>query len=88
MLFRSEHIERYWTFGDFHSSSAGFVMKLRDGRRAYIDFEHWHAFEQQEDFRIRVEFLAGDALPVLSEEEQATANWSTETAHLNRVVAA
>jgi hypothetical protein len=83
-----DHVESYWTFGDFHSSSAGFVMKLRDGRRAYIDFLHWHAFEQQEDFRIQVEALTGDAQPRLPEEQQATANWSTDTAHLNRVVAA
>ena len=50
-------IERFWHSGEMHSSTAGFVLQLRDGRRVYVDFLHWHGFEQDEDFRIEAEFL-------------------------------
>ena len=83
-----EHVERFWTFGDLHTSSAGFVLRLRDGRRAYLDFQHWHAFEQDEDFRIEIEFLDGErALPVFESPEQPFGGWSSETSHLNKVFA-
>lgn len=81
-----ERVERYWTFGDLHTSSAGFVLRLRDGRRAYLDFQHWHAFEQDEDFRIDTEFLDGEtALPEFASPEQPLGGWSVETSHLDKV---
>ena len=81
-------VERYWTFGDLHASAAGFVLALTDARRAYVDFEHWHAFEQDEDFRIQVSFLAdGEALPVLSRVREPVHGWSSQTAHLDRALA-
>lgn len=87
-----ERVECFWTFGDLHASAAGFVLQLRDGRRAYVDFLHTHAFEQVEDFRIEVEFLADDddgSLPARSSPLDATGGvWSSDTAHLNRVLAA
>ena len=82
-------VERFWTFGDLHSSEAGFVFHLRDGRRAYVDFEHTHAYEQVEDFRIDVEFLAPDqAHPILDRPGQSPAAWSTDTARLDRMLRA
>ncbi len=82
-----ERVERFWIFGDLHTSSAGFVLRLRDGRRAYLDFQHWHAFEQDEDFRIDTGFLDGEtALPAFASPEQPLGGWSTETAHLNKVL--
>jgi hypothetical protein len=80
-------VERYWTFGDMHSSSAGFILALRDGRRTYVGLQHWHAFEQVEDFRIDVAFLASaQALPALAPGEPV-GGWSAETMHLDRVIA-
>ena len=82
------HVESFWTFGDMHSSSAGFVVALKDGRRAYIDLQHWHAFEQDEDFRIQVSFLGdGQDLPVLSRTQEPVGGWSSQTAHLERALA-
>ncbi len=82
-----ERVERFWTFSDMHSSSAGFVFALRDGGCAYVDFRHWHAFEQDEDFRIQVSLLAADdRTPALPAGEPA-GGWSTDTAHLDRMVA-
>ena len=81
------HVETYWTFSDMHSSSAGFVIGLKDGRRAYIDFQHWHAFEQDEDFRIQVFFLAaGEKRPALTKMQEPAGGWSTQTAHLDRMI--
>jgi hypothetical protein len=81
-------VESFWTFGDMHGSAAGFVLGLRDGRRAYVDFKHWHAFEQDEDFRIDVRFLARDrSLPSLSSPDEPVGGWSFETAHLDRRLA-
>lgn len=80
-------VERFWTFGDLHSSAAGFVLGLGDGRRAHVDFRHWHAFEQDEDFRIEVEFLAEAQEPrALAAAHEPNGTWSTETAHLDRVL--
>jgi hypothetical protein len=71
-----------------HTSSAGFVLRLRDGRRAYLDFQHWHAFEQDEDFRIEIEFLDGEtALPTFTSPDEPFGGWSDETSHLNKVFA-
>ena len=87
---RSEivRVERFWTFGDLHTSSAGFVLRLSDGRRAYLDFQHWHAFEQDEDFRIDVEFLDGEAtLPAFASRDEPLGGWSSETSHLDKVFA-
>ena len=65
---------------------AGFVLGLSDGRRAYIDFKHWHAFEQEEDFRIEVEFLGGDrTYPEFASPEEPLGGWSSQTAHLAKV---
>jgi hypothetical protein len=82
-----ERVERFWTFGDMHTSSAGFVLCLRDGRRAYLDFQHWHAFEQDEDFRIDTEFLDGGTLPTFASPDEPLGGWSDETTHLNKVFA-
>lgn len=88
-------IECFWTFGDMHSSAAGFVLRLADRRRAYVDFLHWHPFEQNEDFRIQVEPLPDDdSLPVLASPPGditggvtlPVGGWSHETAHLNRML--
>ena len=80
-----ERVECFWSFSDMHSSAAGFVLLLRDGRRAYVDFLHWHGFEQEEDFRIEVELLAdGQARPALA--SPPSGHWSSDTAHLNRML--
>lgn len=84
-----ERVEWFWTFGDLHSSAAGFVLRLRDGRRAYLDFLHWHGFEQDEDFRIEVEFLGKKQVyPCFSSPQEPLGGWSSETAHLTRLLAA
>jgi hypothetical protein len=87
------HVDRFWAFGDMHDSSAGFVLQLRDGRHAYAEFQHWHGFEQDEDFRIDVEMLDGDALPTAplreplpGDEPWPPGGWSGETAHLDRLL--
>ena len=84
-----ERVERFWHSGDMHISVAGFILRLRDDRRVYVDFLHWHGFEQDEDFRIEVEILAnGQTLP--SPREPAPwppAAWSGETSHLDKVLA-
>lgn len=78
-------IECFWTAGDMHDSHAGFIFRLADGRRTHAVFQHWHAFEQEEDFRVDIAFLPDDAgLPETGEEEP----WSFETAHLARRLAA
>ena len=83
-----ERVEYFWTFGDLHESAAGFVLALRDGRRAYVDFLHWHAFEQNEDFRIETEFLPGDQrYPTLSSPQLPPAEWSSDTGHLAKLLA-
>lgn len=83
-----ERVECFWTFGDFHHSSAGFVLGLADGRRAYLDFRHWHAFEQDEDFWIEVEFLRDDQMhPVFSLPHEPLGGWSSDTRHLAKVLA-
>lgn len=83
-------VESFWAFGDMHSSAAGFVLKLGDGRRAYVDFLHWHGFEQDEDFRIEIEFLSPDQARPAPRPGEPTpwppSEWSTETEHLNRVL--
>jgi hypothetical protein len=80
-----ERVECFWSFSDMHSSSAGFVLLLRDGRLAYVDFLHWHGFEQEEDFRIEVELLAdGQARPALV--SPPAGGWSSDTPHLNRML--
>ncbi len=84
-----ERVDSFWSFSEMDSSSAGFVIALGDGRRAHIDFLHWHGFEQDEDFRIKAEFLAsGQALS----SPAGPAPWplgdcSRETSHLNRMLA-
>jgi hypothetical protein len=81
-----ERVECFWTFGDMHRSAAGFVLRLSDGRRAYVDFLHWHAFEQDEDFRIEVEFLDADqTYPALSSPHEPIGGWSSDTAHLGKL---
>ena len=83
-----ERIECFWTFSDMHASSAGFVMTLRNGRRVYVDLQHWHAFEQNEDFRIEAEFLAnGQVRPDLEASCRPPGGWSSDVAHLNRMLA-
>ena len=86
-------VERYWAYGDMHDSAAGFVLRLRDGRRAYGEFLHWHGFEQDEDFRIDVEMLAGDEVPSTPLREPIDPSapwppggWSDDTAHLDRLL--
>jgi hypothetical protein len=87
-----ERVESFWAFGDMHSSAAGFVLKLRDGRRPYVDFLHWHGFEQDEDFRIEIELLPpGQAHPTPRPHDALPwppGEWSSETTHLDRVIAA
>ncbi len=84
-----ERVEWFWTFSDLHSSAAGFVLRLRDDRRAYLDFLHWHGFEQDEDFRVEAEFLAKDqAYPSFSSPQEPLGGWSSDTAHLSRLFAA
>ncbi len=83
-----ERVERFWTFSDMHSSTAGFVVRLRHGSRAYIDFKHWHPFEQVEDFRIDVYGLEGEAsLPEFASPQEPVGRWLTDTAHLERMLA-
>ncbi len=84
-----EHVERFWSFSEMDSSSAGFVVALRDGRRAYIDFLHWHGFEQDEDFRITASFLAsGQAFPLpQGPSPWPPSDWSDDTSHLDRLLA-
>jgi hypothetical protein len=88
-----ERVERFWAYGDMHDSAAGFVLHLRDGRRAYGEFLHWHGFEQDEDFRIDVEMLAGNEVPSTPLREPIDPSapwpqggWSEETAHLDRLL--
>jgi hypothetical protein len=83
-------VESFWNSGDMHSSSAGFVFRLHDGRRVYVDFLHWHGFEQDEDFRIEVDFLAADeAVPrPRGPAPWPPAPWSSDVARLDRVLAA
>ncbi len=83
-----ERIECFWILSEPDRSAAGFVVQLGDGRRAYIDFLHWHAFEQDEDFRIEVAFLPDDMVhPALPAMRQPPDGWSFDTAHLNKVLA-
>jgi hypothetical protein len=87
-----EQVECFWSYSDMHSSSAGFVLRLHDGRRAHVDFLHWHGFEQDEDFRIEVEFLPRDQVhPTFpSSPDRAPwppGGWSSGTSHLNRMLA-
>ena len=87
-----EHVECFWTFSEMHSSSAGFVLRLRDGRRVYLDFLHWHGFEQDEDFRIEAEFLPRDQPHPVSQSPHDPAHWppggwSSETVHLTKLLA-
>ena len=83
-----ERVECFWDFGDMHHSEAGFVLGLRDGRRVYVDFRHWHGFEQDEDFRIEVEFLNdGEAHPAFSLPHEPVGGWSFDTAHLAKALA-
>lgn len=84
-----ERVDSFWIFSEMDSSSAGFVVGLGDGRRAYIDFLHWHGFEQDEDFRIKVAFLpSGQALPSpRGPAPWPPGGWSAETSHLNRMLA-
>ncbi len=88
-------VDWFWAYGDMHDSSAGFVLKLRDGRRAYVEFLHWHGFEQDEDFRIDVEILEGAGMPAAPLREPIDPSapwppggWSDDTAHLDRMLAA
>ena len=82
------HVESFWTFGDMHSSSAGFVVALKDGRRAYAELQHTHAYEQVEDFRVDVVPLDADEPPPMPTRPLEPREWSDETAHLDRVLAA
>jgi hypothetical protein len=82
-----ERVECFWTFDDLHSSEAGFVLRLRDQRRAYIELLHTHAFEQVEDLRIDVAFLSDADLPAISSPQAAACEWSHDTQHLDRVLA-
>ena len=82
-----KHVESFWTFSDLHSSEAGFVLGLCDGRRAYVELLHTHAFEQVEDLRIDAAFLPdGRGLPAISSPQAAACEWSHDTRHLDRVV--
>ncbi|MBP6769083.1 MAG: hypothetical protein KA171_14990 [Reyranella sp.] len=87
------HVDRFWAYGDMHDSSAGFVIQLRDGRHAYVEFLHWHGFEQDEDFRIDVEMLEDQEAPSAPLREPIDPSapwppggWSAETAHLDRLL--
>ena len=75
-----ERVESFWIFSDMHASSAGFELVLRDGRRAYVDFQHWHGFEQEEDFRVEATFTPP--------EKEPPGGWSSDVARLNRMLAA
>lgn len=88
------HVDRFWAYGDMHDSSAGFLLQLGDGRRTYVEFLHWHGFEQDEDFRIDVEMLEGAEMPAAPLREPIDPSapwppggWSDETAHLDRLLA-
>jgi hypothetical protein len=83
-------VERFWSFSEMDRSSAGFVFQLHDGRRVYVDFLHWHGFEQDEDFRIEVEFLEGDrTLPSpRAPAPWPPAAWSDDASHLDKALAA
>ena len=80
-------VERYWSFGDLHSSAAGFVLRLKDGRRAYAELQHTHAYEQVEDFRVDVVPLGADEPPPQPARPLEPREWSDDTAHLDRVLA-
>ena len=82
-----ERVERWHSGGC--TAARRFVLQLRDARRVYVDFLHWHGFEQDEDFRIEVEFLApGQDLPSpRGPAPWPTAAWSLDTTHLDKLLA-
>jgi len=81
-----QRVERFWSFGDFHSSAGGFLFRLRDGRRAYAELQHTHAYEQVEDFRVDVQILAdGQTDPVMPPALEPR-EWTGDAAHLDRVL--
>jgi hypothetical protein len=82
-----EAVECFWTYSEMDQSLAGFVLRLRDRRRAYLDFHHWHGFEQEEDFRIEVTFLQdGQRHPAFAPSDEPPGGWSSETAHLQKML--
>ena len=82
-----EAVQRFWSFGDLHSSAAGFVFRLRDGRRAYVELQHTHAYEQIEDFRIDAVLLDCNQEPPVPARPLEPREWSEDVAHLDRVLA-
>lgn len=82
-----EAVECFWTYSEMDQSLAGFVLQLRDRRRAYLDFHHWHGFEQEEDFRIEVAFLReGQRHPAFAPSDDPPGGWSSDTGHLGKML--
>ncbi|HEY6983697.1 hypothetical protein [Reyranella sp.] len=79
-------VEAFWQGGQWGSCAGGFVLRLQDARRAYLDV--W--IEESEDGKIPpkvdIEFAplaAGQARPCFPSAADPIGGWSTEVAPLN-----
>ena len=76
------HVEAHWSFYDLTSWSSGYVVGLKDGRRAYIDYVRYLE-DDEECIQLTIEFLeAAEPYPARSTNQDLRIGWDQDTAAL------
>ena len=76
------HVEAHWSFYDLTSWSSGYVVGLKDGRRAYIDYVRYLE-DDEECIQLTIEFLeAAEPHPARSTNQDLRIGWDQDTAAL------
>jgi hypothetical protein len=87
-----EGIKAYWAFVDMEFASYGYVVELRDGRRAYLQItaDDTTPPEHEEDDTtpehhegVVIEPLAADAMRPAMHAQNVLIGWNEEVDHLN-----
>jgi hypothetical protein len=83
-------VEAFWAANSFDVAAAGFVLRLRDGRRAYLDV--WIEQAREEDappakVEIELEMLpAGQRYPHFPSDADPVGGWQDDIEPLNALL--
>lgn len=79
-------VEAFWQGGQWDSRAGGFVLRLQDGRRAYLDVWIEDSGDGKMPAKVDIEFAplaAGQAYPRFPSAADPIGGWSKEVAPLN-----
>lgn len=80
------HVEAHWSFYDLTSWSSGYVVGLKDGRRAYIEYVRY-LDDDEECVRVMIEFLeAAEPYPARSTNKDMGMDWDHDAEELTEAL--